>query len=202
MPLYFFHLSFGDRLVRDEEGVELPSRAAALREAFGVARDLSDPANGGDPRRWAGWFLQVADAHDTIVRAPIGYPALEVAGKDAARRGSGRPELLPGRPGREELARPKVPLREIRPCSKLAALAKRILLQRKRTAELLEWNQRLRGELSSELLAAERARTEARRLVAGERGIEIATVSGVVCGAATRPAGHGRPNLVLLQGGR
>jgi hypothetical protein len=39
MPLYFFHLSFGDRTVPDEEGVELPSRSAAREEALAVVRD-------------------------------------------------------------------------------------------------------------------------------------------------------------------
>jgi hypothetical protein len=34
MPLYFFHLSFGDRTVPDDEGVELPNRSAARAEAL------------------------------------------------------------------------------------------------------------------------------------------------------------------------
>jgi hypothetical protein len=29
MPRYFFYLSFGRRVVRDDEGVELPNRSAA-----------------------------------------------------------------------------------------------------------------------------------------------------------------------------
>jgi hypothetical protein len=29
MPRYLFHLSFGERTIRDDEGVELPSRSAA-----------------------------------------------------------------------------------------------------------------------------------------------------------------------------
>jgi hypothetical protein len=192
MPLYFFHLSFGDRLARDEEGAELPSRAAALREAFAVARDLSDPSIGGDPRRWAGWFLQVADERGTILRAPIGYPALQVAGKEAAAE---RPDHLQFEPTpRRKQAN--------RPNSRLAAVARQLLLQRKRTADLLEWNRRLRHELSGQMLAAERAWTYARRLVAGERGIEPAIAFHFDSGAATKRTGHKRPHLVLLQGGR
>ena len=98
MPLYFFHLAFGDRISPDEEGVELPSRAAASREAIAVARDLSDPALGGDPRRWAGWFLEVADERGTVLRTPIGYPALEVAGKDPVRWKEEKPAAEQGRP--------------------------------------------------------------------------------------------------------
>jgi hypothetical protein len=53
MPLYFFHLSFGHRIVPDEEGVELPNRSAARAEALAVIRDLSNPEVPGNPKRWA-----------------------------------------------------------------------------------------------------------------------------------------------------
>jgi hypothetical protein len=38
MPLYFFHLSFGDRRLPDEEGVELPNRSAGrlMSQMLGV----------------------------------------------------------------------------------------------------------------------------------------------------------------------
>jgi len=45
MPLYFFHLSFGDRTVPDDEGVELSNRSAAREEALAVIRDLADSAS-------------------------------------------------------------------------------------------------------------------------------------------------------------
>jgi hypothetical protein len=82
MPLYFFHLTFGDRISLDAEGVELPSRSAACEEAMAVVSELSDPALGGNPRRWASWFLQVADEHGAFLRAPIGYPALQLVSED------------------------------------------------------------------------------------------------------------------------
>jgi len=47
MPRYFFHLSFGQRFLPDEEGVELPSRSAARNEALAVIRDLSNSEVGG-----------------------------------------------------------------------------------------------------------------------------------------------------------
>jgi len=46
MPHYFFHLSFGQRVVPDEEGVELPNRSAARNEARAVVRDLVNPEIG------------------------------------------------------------------------------------------------------------------------------------------------------------
>jgi len=58
----FFHLTFGQRILPDEEGVELPSPSAARNEALAVIRDLSKSEVGGNPRRrWASWFLQVVD---------------------------------------------------------------------------------------------------------------------------------------------
>jgi len=77
MPLYFFHLNFGHRVLPDEEGVELPNRSAAREEALAVVRDLADPKIGGNTRRWASWFLQVADDEGQFFRTPIGHPALE-----------------------------------------------------------------------------------------------------------------------------
>jgi hypothetical protein len=78
MPLYFFHLSFGHRIVPDDEGVELPNRLAARAEALAVIRDLSNPEVSGNPRRWASWFLQVADEKGQFLRMPIRHPALEI----------------------------------------------------------------------------------------------------------------------------
>ena len=75
MPLYYFHLSFGDRVLEDEEGVELPDRAAARAETFAVIRDLTDREVG---RRWASWFVEVTDEQGSFLRLPIGYPSLQV----------------------------------------------------------------------------------------------------------------------------
>ena len=82
MPLYFFHLSFGDSILPDDEGVELPNRSAAHVEALAVIRDLSNPEVAGNPRRWASWFLQVADEEGQFLRLPIGQPALEIVAPD------------------------------------------------------------------------------------------------------------------------
>src|SRR5262245_26170062 len=78
MPRYFFHLSFGDRLLPDEEGVELPSRSAARQEGMAVVRELS----GSVANRWASWFLRVADHRGQFLSLPLGHPALEVVSND------------------------------------------------------------------------------------------------------------------------
>ena len=93
MPLYFFHLSFGDRILPDDEGLELPNRSAAREEALAAVRDLSDPAVGGNPRRWASWFLQVADEQGGFFRTPIGHPALEIVAPDVEKSRVAKREL-------------------------------------------------------------------------------------------------------------
>jgi hypothetical protein len=98
MPLYFFHLSFGHRIVPDDEGVELPNRRAARAEALAVTRDLSNPEVPGNPRRWASWFLQVADEKGQFLRMPIGHPALEIVAPDAPTPDVQEPELKSTRP--------------------------------------------------------------------------------------------------------
>jgi len=76
MPRYFFHLSLGQRFLPDDEGVELPSRSAARNEALAVIRDLSKPEVGGNPRRWASWFLQVVDDGGQFLRLPHRPPSV------------------------------------------------------------------------------------------------------------------------------
>ena len=46
MPRYFFHLSFGERTICDEEGIDLPSRSAARAEATASIRELTTPKIG------------------------------------------------------------------------------------------------------------------------------------------------------------
>src|SRR5215510_10949651 len=91
MPRYFFHLRFGQRVLPDEEGVELPNRSAAREEALAVVRDLANPEAGSNSRRWASWFLQVADNEGQFFRTPIGHPALEIVTLSRCRRPIGTP---------------------------------------------------------------------------------------------------------------
>ena len=99
MPLYYFHLSFGDRTVPDDEGVELPNRSAACAEALAVIRDLSNPEVAGNRRRWASWFLQVADEEGEFLRMPIGHPALEIVAPATDEPRAEQPESMPTRSG-------------------------------------------------------------------------------------------------------
>src|SRR5262245_65553889 len=129
MPLYFFHLSFGDRTVPDEEGAELPSRSAAREEALAVVRDLSKPEVAGNPRRWASWFLQVVDEGGEFLRMPIGHPALEVVTPNGRQSEAEPSEEKPTRP-----ATTVVP----RGGRRSAALVQQMSAVRKRTEQLLQ----------------------------------------------------------------
>jgi hypothetical protein len=195
MPLYFFHLSFGDRTVVDDEGVELPNRSAARAEALAVIRDLSNPEVAGNPRRWASWFLQVADEGGQFLRLSIGHPALEVVTADAPEPRAEGPRSPPMQPAATTAARPSAPSR-----SQSAMPVQQLLAVRKRTEQLLQQNQRLRDELSSLCLASEGMRVRTSRLVllarlAGSPADEIQTYRAAT--KLPRPP----PYLVLVPGG-
>jgi hypothetical protein len=175
MPLYFFHLTFGDRVALDEEGVELPNRSAACAEARAVVRDLSDPTTGGNPRRWASWFLLVADSRGAFLRAGLGHPALQVVSKD------------PGGPGLRVGSH--LPL-----AGTTAAMAEEHAALRHRTVQLLERNRQLRSELSAGFQECAQSRSRALQLVSSARLVEGHR-------GAAKPARRSPPELVLLPGG-
>jgi len=190
MPLYFFHLSFGDRTVPDDEGVELPNRSAAREEAAAVIRDLSNPEVAGNPRRWASWFLQVADEGGEFLRMPIGHPALEVVTAEGQHLQAELSEIKPVRP---------VETVATRQGRRSAALVRQMSAVRKRTEQLLQRNQQLRHELSTVCLASESIRVRARRLVS------LARLAGSPADDAYRiankPPRRSPPHLVVLPGG-
>ena len=194
MPLYFFHLSFGDRTVPDDEGVELSNRSAAREEALAVIRDLADPAVAGDPRRWASWFLQVADEAGQFLRMPIGRPALEVVTADAAEPRAEEPGS-PMQPAATAAARPSAASR-----GRSAMLVQELSAVRKRTEQLLQHNQWLRDELSSLCLASEGIRARTSRLVLLARLAGSRADDSQADRAATKPARRSPPHLVLLPG--
>jgi hypothetical protein len=155
MPRYFFHLSFGQRTVPDEEGVELPNRTAARDEALAVVRDLANPEHSGHSRRWASWFLEVADETGGFFRTPIGHPALEVVTSKTNSPPVEQPEAEPLRPA------------AIAPffATGAAELVRQMAARREMTVHLLKHNERLRRELSSICQASEGVRIRANRLV-------------------------------------
>ena len=186
MPLYYFHLSFGERMALDEEGVELANRATAREEALAVIQDLSDREDG---RRWASWFLDVTDEQGSFLRLPIGYPALEIMPQD------GRAQRAASS---FELDYPSVSLDPL-PTGLFggrgAALVRERLAIRKQTAALLEQNRHLRQELLSELSFSQQTRRRTRQLTAPAGVVGDADTDG-----QRRPRGD-RPRLVLLKGG-
>jgi len=155
MPRYFFHLSFGQRTVPDEEGVELPNRAAARDEALAVVHDLANPELRGNPRRWASWFLEVADETGGFFRTPIGHPALEVVSPQANTRRLEEPATQ--LPWTTLIA----PLSD----SGTAEIVRQMTERRKMTLQLLKHNEQLRRDLFSLCLASEGIRIRANRLV-------------------------------------
>lgn len=65
MPLFYFDISDGERLVRDEEGTELADDQAARNEAIGVLPDIArDELPDGDRREFSS---EVRDASGKVI---------------------------------------------------------------------------------------------------------------------------------------
>jgi Domain of unknown function (DUF6894) len=158
MPRFFFHLNFGQRLVPDEEGVELANRSAARQEALAVVHDLANPEIGGNARRWASWFLQVADEEGPFFRTPIGHPALEIVAADAQ-----EPHAEPG--GLRPIPATAVAQQGPTPRTR-RALVHQVWALRQHTAQLMAHNRQLREELSSLYSWTEDVRRRARDALA------------------------------------
>ena len=159
MPRYFFHLSFGQRFLPDDEGVELPSRSAARNEALAVIRDLSKSEVGGNPRRWASWFLQVVDDGGQFLRLPIGRPALEIVTLDSQPFHAREVEASQNRQVVESETRGH----------EVAMLTTQLSERRQRAAELLEHRRRLQQTLSALCVVSERLRASAQLAVEDAR---------------------------------
>jgi hypothetical protein len=160
MPRYFFHLRFGDRVLHDDEGVELPSRSAAHDEAQAVIRDLAGRSIGLDSRRWAGWFLQVTDDQDQFLRCPIGHPALDLVPPGGAPLSVIE---LPPAPARDRAA--DVQAADDRTHAARDVVS-RLLARLGQTARLLERHRQLRLELSDRITASQGLCARTRLLVA------------------------------------
>jgi|SRR5262245_304752 len=153
MPRYFFHLSFGERRVLDEEGIDLPSRAAARAEATASIRELTNVKIGSDPRRWASWY------RGQFLRLPIGYPALEIVRPNTPALHSQQGEVNETRPAATGAA--TAPIRELRE-------------SRQDTHRLLERSRELHSQLLSLGAISEGLTRGARRLVDEARLIRAA----------------------------
>ena len=167
MPRYFFHLRFGQRVLPDEEGIELRNRAAARDEALAVVHDLTNPKVKDARQRWASWFLEVADERSGFFRTPIGHPALELVTSDRQAPGGAEPEL---RPVRAESALPE----EAHAGGRTAQIVQQRAALHQRSAQLLKENHELRSELLSLRLVTEALVVRTRRLVSLARAAAVA----------------------------
>src|SRR5262245_10253703 len=158
MPRYFFHLRFGQRVLPDEEGIELENRAAARDEALAVVHDLTNPKVKDARQRWASWFLEVADERSGFFRTPIGHPALELVTPDRQAPGGAKPEL---RPVRAESALPE----EAHAGGRTAEIVRQRAALHQRSAQLLKENHQLQSELLSLRLVTEALLARTQRLV-------------------------------------
>jgi hypothetical protein len=156
MPLYFFHLTFGSRVVSDEEGVDLRNRAAAREEGLAIIRELSHRTD-SNSRRWASWFLHVSDEAGQFLRLPVGQPALELVANNA-------PQIPSAAPERKRNRRHRVPNRQPVPVQTLPALVHQIAVHLEHVAQLLELSRKLQKELSSQCLRRRDTSSAARRV--------------------------------------
>jgi hypothetical protein len=194
MPHYFFHLSFAGRRLPDEDGIELVNPAAAREEALAVVRDLANPAIEGHPKRWAGWFIEVTDAQGAqLLYLPIGHPALQVVPRDGLLVRSAPPAARRVEWTAGENDRQPVPS-----AGSTMALVSQMLARRRRTAELLDANRKLREQLSGELLLINKVRGLAQHLVSRARAVSSTEGHETQYrGAATKG-----PRLIVVVGGR
>ena len=162
MPLFYFHLGLGNRILCDDEGTELgkpggsPCRGAGHHPR---ACPTAASCSSGHP---TDWFLRVADADGQFLHLPIDRPALEVVAADHAP--APQPPPTTARAG--ESASPL--------SGRMAEVLARLLEGQRRTSELLQRNQQLRGQLSSELQACQRIRQQSADLLAYARTLNFA----------------------------
>ena len=73
---YYFNLTDGDTMIRDEEGIEASSVQAAVVSAMEAVEELraQDPLNSDE---WQGWRLEIVDASGQAVQT-IPLDALSV----------------------------------------------------------------------------------------------------------------------------
>jgi hypothetical protein len=65
---YYFNLTNGETMIRDEEGIEASSIQAAVISAMEAVEELraQDPSNSEE---WRGWRLEVVDASGQAMQA-------------------------------------------------------------------------------------------------------------------------------------
>ena len=74
---YYFHLTNGEAVIRDEEGTEVSSMQTALISAMEMVEELraEDPSAADE---WQGWRLEIADASGrTVHTMPLDTHSLQ-----------------------------------------------------------------------------------------------------------------------------
>jgi hypothetical protein len=71
MPRYYFHLTDGEQVLDNHQGIDLPGNAAARTDAVALARDLKHGSTMGG-WDWTGWFVAIVDEQgNKIDEVPI-----------------------------------------------------------------------------------------------------------------------------------
>jgi len=190
MPRFFFNLRFGQRFLPDEEGIELRNRTAARDEALAVVSELANSKIDGNRRRWAGWFLEVADKSGGFFRTHLGHPALELVTSDRHAPGGAEPELGPVP---TESAHPE----EAHAGRRTAEITRQREALHQRRAQLLKENHQLRNELLSLRLVTDALLLRTRRVVSLARGAAVAPLLAASVMMPTAPIGT-FPSTVCL----
>ena len=68
MPRFFYHLSDGVRTVRDSNGVELDSLAAARRHLVSHVRELRGTLSDKGIHDWSKWTVIVSDYNNKPIQ--------------------------------------------------------------------------------------------------------------------------------------
>ena len=74
---YYFHLTNGEALIRDEEGTEVSSMQSALVSAMEMIEELraEDPSAADE---WLGWWLEITDPSGrTVHTMPLDIRSLQ-----------------------------------------------------------------------------------------------------------------------------
>ena len=72
---YYFNLTDGDEVIRDEDGIEVADARTALIRAFEAVAELrqEDAAASGE---WQGWRLDIIDGSGDLIHSlPLDSPA-------------------------------------------------------------------------------------------------------------------------------
>ena len=65
---YYFNLTNGDEVIRDEDGVEAPDARTALIHAFEAIEELRG-ADLSSSEEWQGWRVDIVDSSGNLVHS-------------------------------------------------------------------------------------------------------------------------------------